>query len=199
MENKYRGKVVGYQFRDYKLGGGCEICNFANRKPVINPSYELSPYLYSFMYGYTHRFSCYECKFAKIPRQGDITLADYWGVKKVFPQMETDSGCSLLLVNTQKGLDMWELIKHSCKYNISNVGDAAFYNSNLIKPSDMPHIRKSVYCEIDEKGYSNIADNNFKSPRYFKIRVLSHVTRAGVMKYPLAIFRRLRVLFASYS
>ena len=55
------------------------------------------------MYAYTYRYSCYDCKFAQLPRQGDITLADYWGVDKFFPDLERTKGVSLIIVNTQQG------------------------------------------------------------------------------------------------
>ena len=86
LERKHNATLVSYQFRKADGWGGCEIADFANPiKHKVLPSYDLSPYLYSFMYGMTYRESCYECKFAKVPRQGDITLADYWGVKEFFP------------------------------------------------------------------------------------------------------------------
>ena len=46
---------------------------------------------------------CYNCPYAHIPRQGDITLGDYWGVEKLHPEWPIDKGISSILANTSKG------------------------------------------------------------------------------------------------
>lgn len=192
IEQKYHDKVVDYKFRDYKLGGGCETCSFANRKPVINMSYELSPYLYSFMYGMTYRESCYECKFAKVPRQGDITLADYWGIKKYFPQFDNSNGCSLLLLNTEKGCMLWEKIKKSCTFEESKVADAAAFNGNLVHPSSKPEIRNIVYKEIEAKGYAVVAKQIFRSPNYVKLKLINYILNSEVLKPFITLYRKVK-------
>lgn len=175
MEEKYHDKVVSYQFRDYIKGGGCEICGFANRKHVINRSYDISPYLYGFMYGYINRYSCYDCRFAKVPRQGDITLADYWGVNRFFPDMDNSCGCSLLLLNTEKGKAMWKRVKRSCDYYVSNVADAAKYNGNLVQTSEKPEGRDAIFEQIKKRGYGDVAAKELRSPNFIKISFANHL------------------------
>lgn len=194
MEEKYHDKVVGYQFRDNKMGGYCEMCNFEGRKPVVNPTYELSPYLYSFMYGYTHRYSCYECKFAKMPRQGDITLADYWGVKHYFPKIDNSNGCSLVLINTKKGVDIWEPVKEYYDYCISKVEDASKHNGNVVKPSEMPALRAIIYKELSVKGYAYVAKNFFRTPHYYRVKLTSAFVRMSIMQLPLNLYRKLKMI-----
>ena len=43
--------------------------------------------------------ACYECKFNAIPRCGDITLADYWGVPK---ELDNKLGVSAIFTNNEK-------------------------------------------------------------------------------------------------
>lgn len=172
LEQKYHDKVINYQFRNNELWGVCEIADFANRMPVMNPSYQLSPYLYSFMYAMTYRYSCYDCKFAKVPRQGDITLADYWGVKEFFPQIDVHHGVSLVLVNTETGKRVWELVKEACIYYQSNIADGAKFNGNLVHKSEKPSVRDGIYKRIDVIGYKKVAETIFKSPDLWKIRII---------------------------
>ena len=138
----------------------------------MNPSYQLSPYLYSFMYAMTYRYSCYDCKFAKVPRQGDITLADYWGVKEFFPQIDVHHGVSLVLVNTETGKRVWELVKEACIYYQSNIADGAKFNGNLVHKSEKPSVRDGIYKRIDVIGYKKVAETIFKSPDLWKIRII---------------------------
>ncbi len=66
----------------------------------------------AFMEGYLGsnlyiRKSCGACRFKGLPRESDITLADFWGAD---PQFDTDQGTSLVLVHTEKGQRLWESI-----------------------------------------------------------------------------------------
>ena len=179
LEEKYKGKVSDYQFRNNEGWGGCEIFYLTNHnrktKRYKFPSYDLSPYLYSFMCGMTSRYSCYECPFARIPRQGDITLADYWGVKEFFPEMDDSKGVSMILVNSSNGQKVWNDIKVDNIFERSLRETAAKYNGNLIGPTSMPIIRTKVYKEILSRGYVDIASNEFRCSNYFKTRVKQYV------------------------
>jgi len=57
-----------------------------------------------FLFGYLSNLflnnSCYNCPFSMIPRQGDVTLGDFWGVAK---RLRDERGVSLVLVNSEKG------------------------------------------------------------------------------------------------
>lgn len=192
LEDKYHDKVTDYQFRNNKLWGGCEITNFAKHKPIMNPSYELSPYLYSFMYAMTYRYSCYDCKFACIPRQGDITLADYWGVKEFFPQVDTKHGVSLVLVNTEQGKKIWELIKSDFEYYQSTVADGAKYNGNLVRKSEKPLVRDGIYKKIEEDGYKSVAETTFKSPIIWKIKLIYALNNCVLIQPLLTIYRKIK-------
>ena len=192
LEDRYHDKVVNYYFRDNESWGGCEICEFKNRKPLKNPSYELSPFLYSFMYGMTFRQSCYNCKFACVPRQGDITLADYWGVKEFFPDIDESHGVSLVLVNTQLGKTVWEIIKNAFEYYSSSISDGAKYNGNLVKVASKPAIRDDIYKQIEVLGYHRIAESTFKSPQWRKIKIYNFMKSSRCLKYFLYLFRLIK-------
>lgn len=40
-----------------------------------------------------------------------IPLADFWGIQKFYPDFYDENGVSLVLVNTEKGKDYFDLIK----------------------------------------------------------------------------------------
>lgn len=46
---------------------------------------------------------CEHCQFADFPRQGDITLGDFWGIERHDASWEDGKGTSLVLGNTVKG------------------------------------------------------------------------------------------------
>lgn len=197
LSNKYKGKISNYQFRDNEMWGVCEIFNltnpYSNKTTTIkNPSYELSPYLYSFMYCFTYRYSCYDCKFATIPRQGDITLADYWGIKDFFPNIESKNGVSAVFINNKRGEQFWNQIKETCIYYQSNSKDVAKYNGNLIHTSQQPQIRVDIYSKINELGYETAAKKYFKSPNYYKIKFYYFIKDFPIVKPLYRLYKCLK-------
>jgi hypothetical protein len=78
IEKKHKSKVIGYSFRDTRYWLTREEASLANGKKKHEYDGNKSPFLYAFGLGYTSRMSCFRCPFAKVPRQGDISLADYW-------------------------------------------------------------------------------------------------------------------------
>ena len=65
--------------------------------------YNSDPYMTVFLRNYSLRPSCYKCKYKTIHRDSDITLADCWGCETIIPQMNDNSGLSLVIVHTERG------------------------------------------------------------------------------------------------
>ena len=56
------------------------------------------------------RPSCSVCPYANLNRPSDITIGDFWGWEKVCPTMnKDDKGCSLVLLNSDKGAHLFEM------------------------------------------------------------------------------------------
>jgi coenzyme F420-reducing hydrogenase beta subunit len=59
---------------------------------------------------------CSMCPYAKQERTGDITIGDFWGIEKYDPSLNDGQGTSLVLANTKKGFDFFNLcIDKFCK------------------------------------------------------------------------------------
>ena len=63
------------------------------------------------------RDSCYNCKFAEFPRQGDISLGDFWDIKDKDSNLDDDGGTSVILVNSSKGDRLYNSIKERLSLN----------------------------------------------------------------------------------
>lgn len=79
--------------------------------------------------------ACYNCPYAHIPRQGDITLGDYWNVEKIHPDWPIEQGVSAILSNTPKGKTTLEALSDS----ILNLKSEPF--SNIYKGQSVVYIR----------------------------------------------------------
>lgn len=60
-------------------------------------------FMQGFYAGVICRDCCGHCPFPYYERIGDVTLADFWRVEEVLPQLDYTYGCSAVLVNTEKG------------------------------------------------------------------------------------------------
>lgn len=102
------------RFRDKKACGWS--CNgtllyrsASNGKEYRTPFYNHRYYYYHlFLEGIIYRESCYTCPYASLNRPGDITLGDFWGAERENLPFATDKGCSLVIVNSDKGKKAFE-------------------------------------------------------------------------------------------
>ena len=100
QENKYKSKIVEFDFRDKKKfswGEHVERIKFENGKTLYTDEYT------NLFYDNDIRPACYNCKYASLKRVTDITLADCWGGQRVYPDLVNKKGASLVLINTEKG------------------------------------------------------------------------------------------------
>jgi len=56
------------------------------------------------------RKSCSDCKFAIYPRQGDISIGDYWGITKLDSSMNDRKGTSIVFLNNDKGMQLFSWV-----------------------------------------------------------------------------------------
>lgn len=68
------------------------------------------PYMLMFLRDYCLRPSCYECV-AKQKKLSDLTIADFWGINEVLPEMNDGKGVSLVILRTGKGSKLFDRIK----------------------------------------------------------------------------------------
>lgn len=111
------------------------------------------PMMQVFLKNLCLRPSCYDCHFKTKKRRSDITLADFWGVKNVLPEMDDDKGTSLIIIHSKKGQAIFEKISSSLNFIKTDIDKAIFYNSSMIKSVEIPHERSVFFKMINEKPY----------------------------------------------
>ena len=69
------------------------------------------PFERAFLANLILRPSCYQCQYKTVERVSDITLADYWGVETVHPELKEQQGVSLVLTHTEKGAQLLDAVR----------------------------------------------------------------------------------------
>lgn len=108
LEKRNNKKIVKYEFRTKDNG-------WHNQTPIVEyedgERIEEDTYFKAFVSELLGRPSCHACKFATSQRISDFTIADFWGINKVLPNIkDDDTGISLLTVNSEKGKKVFDEI-----------------------------------------------------------------------------------------
>ena len=98
------------------------------------------------------RPSCYECKFTKTERYGDITLGDFWGIGKKYPQWDDDRGISVVMLNTKKGIATYERIASLFDSREEELDTAKAGQRTLYAPTQKNPNRDAFYKLYVQKG-----------------------------------------------
>lgn len=93
------------------------------------------------------RPSCYNCQYTKIERPGDMTIADFWGIENYEKDFSDKMGVSLLLVNTKKGANMYDIIQKNMLVIERRIEDAIEKNPQLKNPVKISKTKRIEFWE----------------------------------------------------
>lgn len=134
-------------------------------------------FTYVFYQHIMFRHSCGKCHFCNTTRPSDITIADFWGWEKTDPNFnQDDKGCSLILVNTPKGREIFEAVKD--KLNIIPAELDNCLQPNLRHPSSIHPKRMQFEHDYAKRGFKYVMHKyEFAGWRYRKRLLKQKVKR----------------------
>lgn len=139
-------------------------------------THKKDPYMQLFLKDIILRDSCYDCNFKKRNRLSDITLADFWGIKNIKPEMDDDKGTSLLIINTSKGKELINKIENEIYKEKVDFEEAIKYNQSMIKSVEKPKVREKFFEDSDNKNINELSKKYIPKPNIIK-RILRKVKR----------------------
>ena len=168
-EEKAGAKAVYLAFRDKmvsKWGDLRTAINFANGK-VYRKGRRNCPWLRSFLNGLTFRESCGKCKFAAIPRQGDITIADFWDIHRHDQRFDDSKGTSLVIVNNPKGKELTDSIRSDTKlFEYAPLEHAIKYNRQIKYSSLLHKGRRRFFAVLKNNTFENAVRHAMDEEKY---------------------------------
>lgn len=191
IKKRYKKPLIDYQFRA-KINGWhnhTEVALFKDGKSLYASSF-IQKHKNLFYSHLTLRESCYNCKYTTTYRNTDITIADFWGIEKIFPDWDDDTGISLILVNNKKGSIVFDGIQTDLECRKVELKDCL--QPQLQHPASRPDGRDKFWQEYYQHGYDYVIHRytncNFKDNSYeFTTNVLR---RTGLMKIVKKIIRK---------
>ncbi|NLC97309.1 MAG: (4Fe-4S)-binding protein, partial [Erysipelotrichaceae bacterium] len=90
------------------------------------------------------------------------TMADFWGIQRILPEMDDDKGTSLIFVNSPKGQAMIEKVKDKMIYKLVDIHQAVSFNSAAIKSVKLNPNRENFFEELDELDFDKLVKKHCK-------------------------------------
>lgn len=103
-----------------------------------------NPYMKCFIEGLSVRPSCFQCHYKTISRNSDFTIADCWGIGEKNRELNDDKGLSAILVQSEKGLQIWKQIVERIQWQEYNAQELMAGNRGMTK---------NVTCDGDRKKF----------------------------------------------
>lgn len=174
--NKYKEQPKEISFRSKDNSWQDFELKIQYKNTVYRNTQGKDTYLRAFLNDICLRDSCYKCNFKKKNRVSDITLADFWGIDNIDKSMNDDKGTSLVVVNSDKGKELFEKLKDNMEYKEVNLDDAIKYNMNMVTSVKMNKIREKFFNELDKKDLDSLVKKYIKK-RSIVRRILGKAKR----------------------
>lgn len=111
-ENYNVDDINKIDFRVKKYGWIADIHTITDKNGNIEEKREYND---AFQRGYHPKLfmreTCEKCKFAGNPRQGDISIADFWHIGEFYPELDDTRGTSCVVINNTKGSNFFNSIQ----------------------------------------------------------------------------------------
>ncbi len=174
QEEKNAGKLKGINFRckdDSWIDFGMkEILNNIpwGEEKKLYISKEKDPYMQMFLRDYCLRPSCYEC-IAKTEKKSDLTIADFWGIKAVAPEMNDGMGTSLVLIRTDKGQSVFDNISDTLKVKEVSYESGVKGNPAEYKSCVRPLQRDTFFDDMQTMSFEEL-ETKYASPIKYTLK-----------------------------
>lgn len=113
-------------------------------------------YMKAFLQNVCLRRSCYNCSFKTMNRESDITLADFWGIQNILPEMDDDKGTSLIIINSNKGYEIFKEVMNHIVYKQVDIKEAIKYNTAAVKSASQNPNREKFFHALDQYEFDKL-------------------------------------------
>jgi hypothetical protein len=177
LERWIGGEITEIDFRDKRKGWDNSITvarHSAGRDMVLRGKH--NSFINGFHSSVFLRESCYSCRFNGLPRYGDLTIGDFWGIGRRSPfaqDCERELGISVILVNNDHG----EAFVGSCRERLMFVEreleELANGNSPLHTPSRRPSCRDAFFHDLDLCDFDVLAARHLRPSFKARVRIFA--------------------------
>jgi coenzyme F420-reducing hydrogenase beta subunit len=151
MKKSKQENIKNIYFRNKDFGWKLFSLKIIFDKRIYSNDLSNDLFMKGFLQDVYLRPSCYACKFKKINRISDITVADFWGIENVLPKMDDDKGTSLIVIHSEKGKQLFDKLSEKMIFDEVNLNEAIKYNSSMIRSVKYNEKREKFFLELNSE------------------------------------------------
>ena len=110
----------------------------------------------SFLRGKCSRPCCYDCRFKQKCRTADFTLADYWGIQEIAPELDDDKGISSCYVNSPKAQKLFDIARTRLEVTELDLDRSVAGNLAMIDSERLPKDREAYLGEMRKRPFEMV-------------------------------------------
>jgi Pyruvate/2-oxoacid:ferredoxin oxidoreductase delta subunit len=170
LERREKSKVIKFNFRSKKAGWALPNVSIAlSNGKVISHRHRDNLFMSWFGKHLSVRHCCFNCIARKstvktdnvvstgiVQRVADISIGDFWGIQK-FKNVDTSFGVSALLVNSEKGLNMFQVCSSKMYYECCEIQDIIEKNQYLIEDYPIPKGRDVFFARYKKMNFTQFS------------------------------------------
>lgn len=149
LKEYYKQDIQQICFRDKSTGWKTYSIKFLFNKDMYKDFGFKNIYMKGFLNDIYLRPSCYNCNFKGIKRISDITIADFWGIENILPEIDDDKGTSLIVIHSEKGKQLFDRLSETMILNEVDLNEAIKYNPSMISSVKYNEKRKDFFLELN--------------------------------------------------
>lgn len=175
IEEKFGTNIKHVFFRRKKYGWSKECRRVLELVTDNGPVYDEDFYRLYFNYNLLLRPSCSNCNFARVKKDTDFTIGDFWGVENVMPDFPNKDGVSLVILHSQRAKKVFKelngitAVECPIEKGIAN-------NPRLSSSNHTNERRELFYRDFQKFGYK------------FALKIHSNPSRLNMLKRKFAWF-----------
>ena len=151
-------EVENFEFRNKRDGWRKPIIKFRIDNSYYYYYYWDTAYIKGFLNNLTIRKSCTDCRFNRLPRQGDFTIGDFWDIDALNKTLDDTKGTSIIFANSTKAVDIFNNINNEFQKCEEFTFDSV-KKYNMLQKKSYTHPNRAYFIEKYTKGeYSNLSE-----------------------------------------
>lgn len=160
LESDNSSKIKSFLLREKSLKGW-QTSNlkveFENGE-VYKELLKNTTFMKGFNKGLFNRPSCANCSYKDFRGTSDITIGDYWGIELKDRNFMDNLGVSLVLVNSEKGKEIFNQIEGELEYINTEIKDAVLKNPYVVTSSPAHKNRGVFFEEVGQQKFSALVE-----------------------------------------
>ena len=186
VNKKYQDKLINLFMRSKQKNGWGHnfsyLYEFKSGNHFFDPQ-GLKSWSTLFFSKMIDRPSCHDCQFCNLDRSGDITIADFWDDRNLRPDIFSKNGTSLFIINTNKGMNVFNKINIS--FHFWELSEEEALQPNLISPTKASLERKDFWKYYKRHGFQKTYKKYFtdEPSTIIKIKVIIWNLFHGKLKF----------------